>query len=111
MPVIAMLLPAPKIPEHLQVLIGKVHNSVSGHHGVERTLRMLTTPSSIDSTVILVNPQTPSLRIYVKQYIALCPCCQKNEHVEDSDPLTSIYIISLLPNGVSKHRLYRPLPQ
>jgi hypothetical protein len=33
----------------------KVHNSVSGHHGFERTLRMLTTPSSSDSTVTLVN--------------------------------------------------------
>jgi hypothetical protein len=51
--IIAMLLPTAKIPEHLQVLICKVHNSVSGHHGVERTLRMLTTPSSADSTVIL----------------------------------------------------------
>jgi hypothetical protein len=70
MPIIAML-------EYLQVLIGKVHKSVSGHHGVERTLRMLTTHSSSDSTVILVNPQTPSLRMHVKQYIAVCPCCQK----------------------------------
>jgi transposase InsO family protein len=77
MPIIAMSLPAAKILEHLQVLIGKVHNSVSGHHGVERTLSMLTTPSSADSTVILVNPQTPSLRMHAIQYIALCPCCQK----------------------------------
>jgi hypothetical protein len=75
--IIAMLLPTAKIPEHLQVLIGKVHNSVSGHHGVERTLRMLTTPSSSDSTVILVNPKTPSLRMHVKQDTAVCPCCQR----------------------------------
>jgi hypothetical protein len=61
--IIAMLSPTAKIPEHLHVLIGKVHNSVSGHHGFERTLRMLTTPSSSDSTVIL--------------YIAMCHCCQK----------------------------------
>jgi transposase InsO family protein len=38
---------------------------------------MLTTPSSADSKVILVNPKTPSLRVHIKQYIALCPCCQK----------------------------------
>jgi hypothetical protein len=56
--IIAMLAPPKKIQEQLQVLIGKVHNSVSGHHGLERTLR---TPSSADSTVILVNPKTPSL--------------------------------------------------
>jgi transposase InsO family protein len=75
--IIAMLAPPKKIPEQLHILIGKVHNSVSGHHGLERTLRMLTTPSSADSTVILVNPKTPSLRVHIKQYIALCPCCQK----------------------------------
>jgi transposase InsO family protein len=38
---------------------------------------MLTTPSSPDSKVILVEPQTQSLRAHVKQFIALCPCCQK----------------------------------
>jgi hypothetical protein len=47
------------------------------HHGLERTLRMLTTPSSADSTVILVDSKTPKLRRKVKQYIATCPCCQK----------------------------------
>jgi hypothetical protein len=75
--IIAMLSPPAKIPEHIHVRIGKVHNSVSGHHGFERTLRMLTTPSSADSTVILVKPKTPSLRVHVKKYIAMCPCCQK----------------------------------
>ncbi len=74
---IAMLSPPIQIPEHLQVLIGKVHNSISGHHGLERTLRMLTTPSSPDSTVILVDSKTPKLRNHIKQYIATCPCCQK----------------------------------
>ena len=38
---------------------------------------MLTTPSSADSTVILVDSKTPKLRSNVKQYIATCPCCQK----------------------------------
>ncbi len=76
--VIASLLPPPPMPEYLQVLIGKVHNSVSGHHGFERTLRMLTTPSSSDSTVTLVNKSSiPFLRTYIKQYIKKCSCCQK----------------------------------
>jgi hypothetical protein len=60
--VIAMLLPPIAIPDSLYILIGKVHDSISGHHGLERTLRMLTTPSSPDSKVILVEPQTQSLR-------------------------------------------------
>ena len=75
--VIASLLPPEPIPESLVILIGKVHNSVTGHHGFERTLRMLTTPSSADSTVTLIRKQTPNLRTHIKQFIALCPCCQK----------------------------------
>jgi transposase InsO family protein len=74
--IIAMLSPPPKIPEQLLILIGKVRNSISGHHGLKRTLRMLTTPSSPDSTVILVDSKTPKLRNHIKQYIATCPCCQ-----------------------------------
>jgi hypothetical protein len=38
---------------------------------------MLTTASSPDSTVKLVDPLTPKLRIHIKQFIAMCPCCQK----------------------------------
>ncbi len=71
------LLPPEKIPEHLHILIGKVHNEKTGHHGLERTLRMLTTPSSPGSEIILVDPKTPKLRSHVRQYIATCPCCQK----------------------------------
>jgi hypothetical protein len=62
------LVPEP-IPDYLRILIEKVHNGTSGHHGVERTLRMLTTPTSKDSKVILIKKQTPFLRTHVKQYI------------------------------------------
>jgi transposase InsO family protein len=74
---IASLLPPEPIPDYLRILIGKVHNSASGHHGVERTLRMLTTPTSKDSKVTLIKERTPFLRSHVKQYIKLCACCQK----------------------------------
>ena len=74
---IASLLPPLPIPEYLFILISKVHNGTSGHHGVERTLRMLTTPSSSDSSVILIKKQVPFLRSHIKQFIAQCPCCQK----------------------------------
>ena len=75
--VIASLLPPAPIPPELFLLIAKVHNSLSGHHGLERTLRMLTTPSSSDSTVTLIKEKIPFLRSHIKQYILLCPCCQK----------------------------------
>jgi transposase InsO family protein len=90
---IASLLPLPPIPEYLQVLIGKVHNSVSGHHGFERTFRMLTTPSSSDSTVTLVTKRSiPFLRTHIKQYIKQCSCCQKMSMIKlpiHSHPFTT----------------------
>jgi transposase InsO family protein len=54
-----------------------VHNSVSGHHGFERTLRMLTTPSSADSNITLIKTPIQFLRQHIKQFIKMCPCCQK----------------------------------
>jgi transposase InsO family protein len=75
--VIASLLPPELIPDYLRTVIGKVHNSVSGHHGVERTLRMLTTPTSKDSKVTLIKKRTPFLRTHIKQHIEWCACCQK----------------------------------
>jgi hypothetical protein len=90
--IIAMLSPPPKILKQLQILIGKVHNNNSGHDGLERTLRMLTTPSSADSTVILVDSKTPKLRSHVKQYIATCPCCQKmSMHIPSRLPITTLW--------------------
>jgi hypothetical protein len=74
----ALVTPIP-IPPEVNVLIGKVHNSISGHHGLERTLRMLTTPSSPDSSVILCSPKTKYLRQRIRRYIHLCPCCQKSK--------------------------------
>jgi hypothetical protein len=71
------LLPPKPIPEYLQILIGKIHNSVTGHHRFERTLRMLTTPSSSDSNVTLITKPVPFLRTHIKQYIKMCACCQK----------------------------------
>jgi transposase InsO family protein len=74
---IASLLPPEPIPDEIRMLIGIVHNGTSGHHGVERTLRMLTTPTSKDSKIILIRKKVPFLRSYIKQYIKQCPCCQK----------------------------------
>jgi transposase InsO family protein len=74
---ITSLLPPQPIPEYISILIGMVHNSVSGHHGFERTLRMLTTPSSADSNITLINKPIQFLRQHIKQFIKMCPCCQK----------------------------------
>jgi transposase InsO family protein len=91
---IASLQPPLPIPEFLKILIGKVHNSISGHHGFERTLRMLTTPSSSDSKITLVNKNEPIpfLRTHIKQYIKQCNCCQKMSMIKipiHSHPFTT----------------------
>jgi hypothetical protein len=42
----------------------KVHNSVAGHHGVERTINKCT-------------ETLPFMREHIKKFIKNCPCCQK----------------------------------
>ena len=71
---LAALLPAVPIPLAVFNTIAKVHNSRSGHHGAERTMRMLTFRN--DAFQVL-NRSIPFLRSHVKQFIAQCPCCQK----------------------------------
>jgi len=75
--VITSLLPPEPIPGYLYDLIAKVHNEWSGHHGVKRTIRMLTEPTSTNSKITLVKKPTTLLRTHVKQYIKQCPFCQK----------------------------------
>ena len=74
---VAALLPMEEIPHEVYILIGTVHNSISGHHGVERTLRMLTSPQSKNSAQVIIREKIPYLRSHVKEYIKRCPCCQK----------------------------------
>ena len=58
------LLPPIPLPEYLRILIGTVHP------GVERTLRMLTTPISKNSQVTLIKAHMRNLRTYIKHYTA-----------------------------------------
>ena len=74
---IASLLHQEPILVYLHKLLQKVHNGTSKNHGFQRTLRMLTTPTSTDSTVILCDKHVLFLRSHIRQFIALCPCCQK----------------------------------
>jgi transposase InsO family protein len=48
-------------------MIGQVHNSIAGHHGVDRTIKKL----------LQLHPKWEYMRQHVVQYIAKCPCCQK----------------------------------
>ena len=63
---VAALLPMEEIPHEVYILIGTVHNSVSGHHGVKRTLRTLTSPQSKNSAQVIIREKVPYLRTHVK---------------------------------------------
>jgi transposase InsO family protein len=64
----AMLIAKPMSPEVFN-MISSVHNSLNGHHGVERTMMCLKRiPASKD---------VKNLRSYVHLFIQKCPFCQK----------------------------------
>ena len=64
---ISAILPDFNIPVDKYALIAKVHNSLAGHHGVDRTIKKL-----LDSY-----PTWPFLRQHVKKFVHNCPLCQK----------------------------------
>ena len=80
------------IPDTIMILIGSVHNSLAGHHGVERTMYMLTTKIRGQPSSGQVRSPIPYLRTMVKQFIKTCPCCQKMSMIKvpiNSHPFTT----------------------
>jgi len=62
-----------KIPRDKYKLISGVHNSLTGHHGAERTC----------SKLIQQGHKWKYMREHVKKFInRLCPCCQKMSHIK-----------------------------
>jgi len=61
-----------KLSKEQYQLISKVHNSVVGHHGVERTV------SKLHST----NQRWPYMREHVRKFIKQCPACQKMSYLK-----------------------------
>ena len=56
-----------RIPQNIYEILGKVHNSVSGHHGQEKTLKKL----------FRQKIEFPHMREHIRNFIRQCPCCQK----------------------------------
>ena len=52
--------------------ISKVHNSIAGHHGVERTI----------SRLLQMEETWKYQRQHVKDFISKCPCCQKMSQIK-----------------------------
>ena len=69
-----------KIPSDKYKIIGKIHNSQIGHHGVETSMKKL----------LATNPTTgkpcvepwPQMREHVRRFIKTCPCCQKMSQIK-----------------------------
>jgi hypothetical protein len=60
-----------KIPTQYYKLLGKVHNSHVGHHGLERTLQKL----------LEISPPWQYMREHARKFIKSCPCCQKMSYI------------------------------
>ena len=98
--IISMLAPI-ELDHSTSVMIEAVHNSVCGHHGVERTIKLL---DSKDQT-------WPNRRAHVKRFIHACPCCQKMSYLKKpiltrpfklaaKSPMQRIYIDTLSVGNV-----------
>ena len=60
------------VPPEKAALIASVHNSLCGHHGVERTIKKLKTAGH----------DWPFLRPHVRKWIKECPLCQKISQIK-----------------------------
>jgi transposase InsO family protein len=69
---VSAILPDMVVPADKAALIASVHNSLCGHHGVERTIMKLTQS----------HPTWPFLRQHVKKFIKACPLCQKISQIK-----------------------------
>ncbi len=56
-----------QIPTDKRILISQVHNTLSGHHGVQRTMKKLAKSF----------PTWPYMLQHVKKFVKECPLCQK----------------------------------
>ena len=59
------------IPEEQAATISKFHNSTIGHHGIDRTVRLLTEGGHAWT----------HLRMHVSRFVKRCACCQKMNHL------------------------------
>ena len=76
--------------------IGKLHNSRVGHFGVERILKRFQAQ----------NDTWKYQRQHVKWFIDHCPCCQKNECIEDPHSCSWLYNVDIFTYGLFEYRLY-----
>ena len=97
---LSLIVPRQRMPEAIYRLCGQIHNSVSGHFGVDITLeRAVKLLNELDSQVI--NPANRISREYLREYIRMfirrCPCCQKMSHLKSSIQTTPFTLAAYRP--------------
>ena len=95
------LLELHKIPKRVRRIIGKVHNSSVGHHGVERTI----------SKIKESGKSWAHMRQHVRTFIARCPCCQLMSQVAPSIRVNPFTINHSKPMHTLAIDTIGPLPE
>jgi hypothetical protein len=90
-----------KIPDKAYKAISKVHNSLAGHHGVEKTMLKLTR----------VGDKWPYMREHIRLFIKACPCCQKMSNLRVPIHTTPFTTSSYAPMQVINIDSIGPLPK
>jgi hypothetical protein len=95
------LLELHNVPERFKDLIGEVHNSSVGHHGVERTIHKLKESGN----------SWRSMRQHVRSFIARCPCCQLMSQVAPEIRANPYTLNSSKPMNTLAIDTIGPLPE
>ena len=90
-----------KIPDKAYKANSKVHNSLAGHHGVERTMLNLTR----------IGDKWPYMREHILLFIKACPCCLKKNNIRVSIHTTPFTTSSYAPMQVINIDTIGPLPK
>ena len=88
------------IPDKAYKAINKVHNSLTGHHGVDKTMLKLTR----------VGNNWPYMREHIRLFIKACPCCQKMSNLRVPIHTTPFTTSSYAPMQVINIDSIGPLP-
>ena len=95
------LLELHKIPKRIKRIIGSVHNSSVGHHGVERTI----------SKIKESGKSWAQMRQHVRTFIARCPCCQLMSQIAPSIRVNPFTINHSKPMHTLAVDTIGPLPE
>ena len=84
------------VPAERWAAIKSVHNTVVGHHGVERTIKKLLERKQNPATYA----EWPEIRTHVRAFIRHCPCCQKMSQLQMSIHTNPFVVSTYYPGEI-----------